>query len=128
MHHGRLAGNARKRKAKLTDATFHKMIGAAPVAEGPVAVLPMDEFSGEAEEGEDGEPTAGVVSTQPRPVRMAPRTQPFDCREFQFGYKACHNCRNEQAYYAHLEDLTAGFTFRCRVCRMEMTVSIEANA
>jgi hypothetical protein len=104
------------------------MIGAAPVAEGPVAILPVDEPAGEEQEGGEAEPRTGVVLNLLRPVRQAPRSRPFDCREFQFGYKACLNCRNEQAYYLHQEDLAAGFTFRCRVCRMEMTVTIEAGA
>ncbi|HXT35178.1 MAG TPA: hypothetical protein VN837_06335 [Chloroflexota bacterium] len=128
MHHGRFGGNARKRKAKLTDATFHKMIGAAPVAEGPVATLPVADPAGEDREIEDAELRSGMVLNLLRPARMAPRARPFDSKDFQFGYKACLNCRNEQAYYLHQEDLAVGFTFRCRVCRMEMTVSLDAGA
>jgi len=128
VHHGRFGGNARKRKAKLTDATFHKMIGAAPIAEGPVGILPVGEVSSEDLDGADAGLPSGAVLNLLRPVRMAPRLRPFDCGEYQFGYKACHNCRNEQAYYLHQEDLAAGFTFRCRVCRMEMTVVTEPSA
>ncbi|HVC81617.1 MAG TPA: hypothetical protein VNL35_14080 [Chloroflexota bacterium] len=128
MHHGRFGGNARKRKAKLTDAAFHKMIGAAPVAEGPVAILPVAEPGGDDQEDGDTELRSSVVLNLLRPARIAPRSRPFDCKEFQFGYTACLNCRNEQAYYLHQEDLAVGFTFRCRVCRMEMTVTIDAGA
>ena len=128
MHHGRFGGNARKRKAKLTDATFHKMIGAAPIAEGPVGVLPVGEISSEDLEREDSGLPSSVVLNLTRPVRVAPRMRLFDCGEYQFGYKSCLNCRNEQAYYLHQEDLAAGFTFRCRVCRMEMTVALDPQA
>src|SRR5947209_17005301 len=43
VHRGRFGGNARKRKAKLTDATFNAMIGVAVPAEGPVATIEQDD-------------------------------------------------------------------------------------
>ena len=126
MHRGRFGGNARKRKAKLTDATFHKMIGVAPPAEAPIGILPVAEPSTDDSIGDSPSPPPRVMFNLVRPARRAARTRPFDSQEYQFGYADCRHCRNEQAYYLHQEDLAEGYTFRCRVCRMEMTITREA--
>ena len=126
MHRGRFGGNARKAKTKLTDALFHKMIGVATQAEAPIGVLPVEDTEVTEAVDEPGEllPSAvlGLLRQAPRSVRL----RAFDCKNYQFGYAACGSCRNEQAYYLHLEDLAAGVTFRCRVCRLELTVKVEA--
>jgi hypothetical protein len=126
VHRGRFGGNARKAKAKLTDALFDKMIGVATSVEGPIGVLPLeDDLAAEAltDSGEHLQGTVlGLMLQSPRSMR--PRT--FDCKNYRFGYMACGSCRNEQAYYLHQEDLAGGVTFRCRVCRMELTVKVDA--
>src|SRR5689334_12834998 len=42
VHRGRFGGNARKRKAKLTDDTFHTMISPAARAEAHIATIEPD--------------------------------------------------------------------------------------
>jgi hypothetical protein len=122
VHRGRFGGNARKRKAKLTDATFHAMIGVGAVAEPQVASLAQDTAVLDVliteEDVEEGLSAFGV-SLSPARARSA---RQFRCQDFEFGYAACRNCHNDQAYYIHQADLTDGYTFRCRVCRLEMTV------
>ena len=127
MHHGRFGGgNARKRKAKLTDATFQAMIGAAASVEDPLNAIEGED--------EDGVVTLVVVpsaATPPVERRLAegvsaavPRH--FSCQDYRFGYAVCRNCHNDQAYYVHQADLATGYTFRCRVCRLELTVTAQA--
>jgi hypothetical protein len=56
------------------------------------------------------------------------RRRTFQAQDYSFGYLSCKNCHNDQAYYIHHADLDAGYTFRCRVCRMEITVTSESLA
>ncbi len=126
MHRGRFGGNARKRKAKLTDATFQQMIGAASPAEPQIGKLAstipvLDDDVAEAEKNPNG-----VIFEVSQPSLRAAHAREFACQDYRFGYVACQNCRNEQAYYLHHDDLVHGYTFRCRVCRMEMTITAEA--
>ena len=126
MHRGRFGGNARKAKAKLTDAVFHKMIGATAQAEAPIGVLPIEDASGPEAEAEEGEASTSVAVRLGGSSSGMTAVRSFDCANYRFGYRACANCRNEQAYYLHQDDLVNGVTFRCRVCRFEMTVSSQA--
>lgn len=126
MHRGRFGGNARKRKAKLTDVTFGKMIGVVLPPEAPIGVLPSGDGSTEEGEGDSPDAPPSVVLNLVRPAPRVIRFRPFASDDYQFGYAACWNCRNEQAYYLHQEDLSSGYTFRCRVCRHEMTVTLDA--
>lgn len=130
MHRGRFGGgNARKRKAKLTDATFQAMIGGAATVEDALGTIDV------AAEDEDG--VVVLVAVQPGAAPVADRlpadtatggaaTRRFSCQDYQFGYAVCRNCHNDQAYYVHQADLANGYTFRCRVCRMEMTITAQA--
>ncbi len=126
MHRGRFGGNARKAKTKLTDALFDRMIGVAEPVEIPAGVLPIEDAVTVEMVIEPGErlPEAalGLVARTPRSMRL----RAFECKNYRFGYMTCGNCRNEQAYYLHHEDLVGGVTFRCSVCRMELTVKVEA--
>jgi ribosomal protein S27E len=126
VHRGRFGGNARKAKTKLTDALFDRMIGVANPTETPIGVLPTDDAEADEAELETTEhlPSAvlGLMLHTPR----AMHSRAFECKNYRFGYLACGNCRNEQAYYLHQEDLVGGVTFRCRVCRMELTVKVTA--
>jgi uncharacterized protein YfaA (DUF2138 family) len=126
VHRGRFGGNARKAKAKLTDAVFHKMIGATAQAEAPIGVLPIEDAVGAEAEAEDGEASTSVVVRLGGSSSRLTAVRSFDCANYRFGYRACANCRNEQAYYLHQDDLVNGVTFRCRVCRFELTVSSQA--
>ncbi|MGH2386566.1 MAG: hypothetical protein ACRDIE_00060 [Chloroflexota bacterium] len=126
MHRGRFGGNARKAKAKLTDAVFHKMIGTAAQADAPIGVLPMEESVGAETEADEGEASKSVVVRFVGPSPRSATVRAFDCANYRFGYRACTNCRNEQAFYLHQDDLEHGVTFRCRVCRLELTVTSQA--
>lgn len=123
MHRGRFGGNARKRKAKLTDATFHAMIGRPGAAEQSVATMEPDG---------DGQLAVSVTDLQcvtlAHPAlaqrRLAP-TRVFCCQDYHFGYTTCRHCHSDQAIYVHQADLAQGYTFRCRICRHELTISAE---
>jgi ribosomal protein S27E len=52
----------------------------------------------------------------------------FEPQDHVFGYLSCKNCHNDQAFYIHRADVEAGYRFRCRVCRMEITVTVESLA
>jgi hypothetical protein len=126
VHHGRFGGNARKAKAKLTDALFDRMIGVVTSIEGPVGVLPLEDDPAAEAVAETGDRLPGAVLGLMLQSPRSARLRAFDCRNYRFGYMACGSCRNEQAYYLHHEDLAGGVTFRCRVCRIELTVKVEA--
>jgi hypothetical protein len=51
-----------------------------------------------------------------------------DLQDYAFGYARCSHCWSDQAYYIHHADLEQGYTFRCRICRLEMTVSTTTPA
>jgi hypothetical protein len=128
VHRGRFGGNARKRKSKLTDATFHAMIGAPLQADVQgfltqetgifeVVIADREALNGDRECGE-------ASSRLEQAALMGPLAEArrFACQDYEFGYAACSNCHNDQAFYIHRVDLTNGYTFRCRVCGLEMTV------
>jgi ribosomal protein S27E len=123
VHRGRFGGNARKRKAKLTDATFHAMIGTSTSpAESQIAMFSQETSVLEVVISDDEvQDEVTLYETTIMPSQRIEHRQ-FACQEYEFGYTACKNCRNEQAYYVHQADLVSGYTFRCRVCRLEMTV------
>jgi hypothetical protein len=123
VHRGRFGGNARKRKAKLTDATFHEMIGTAQAVELPVAILEPDQEAAVA----TIDAAVAVVVQFDRAQVPAPAAEAraFRAQDYQFGYVTCANCHNDQAYYLHRAILASGYVFRCRICRLEMTVMQE---
>jgi ribosomal protein S27E len=126
VHRGRFGGNARKRKAKLTDATFQAMIGATPLADAPVATILPD--TAELDEGlVEDEFVAVDVVLEHRVIELASvRKQGFRTQDYQFGYVTCNHCHNEQVYYVHQAALASGYTFRCRICQIELTISLQA--
>jgi hypothetical protein len=126
VHRGRFGGNARKAKTKLTDALFDRMIGVATPLDAPIGVLPLEDAVAVEVVAEPGERLPGAVLGLLLQAPRSTRLRAFECKNYRFGYMACGNCRNEQAYYLHQEDLAGGVTFRCRVCRMELTVKVEA--
>ncbi len=126
VHRGRFGGNARKAKTKLTDALFDRMIGVAGTVEAPIGVIPLEDDPAAEAVAEPGDHLPGAVLGLMLQSPRSARLQAFDCRNYRLGYMACGSCRNEQAYYLHYQDLAGGVTFRCRVCRMELTVKVEA--
>jgi hypothetical protein len=129
VHHRRFGGNARKRKTRLTDSTFNTMIGITTVerpdleAEDEDDQTPLDDVFQE-------ETRAGPATLFKMAVAPARSSRPgtFRAQDYSFGYLSCKNCHNDQAFYIHHADLDAGYTFRCRVCRMEITVTAESLA
>lgn len=123
MHHGRMGGNARKRKTKLTDAALTSMLTPAAPRDSSLAVA--DETADDLEEGlAEARPAIGLPTVvRPSQVAKARGVRAFSCADYMFGYATCGNCRSDQAYYIHRDDLVDGYTFRCRICRHEVTVS-----
>jgi hypothetical protein len=136
VHRGRvLGGNARKRKAKLTDATFHAMIGSpAPVGQAVVVTQEVEVVERVEADGIVFERSLAIdealVDLAVRPLvsggPASTEDRPFASQEFDFGYVECPTCHNDQAYYVRHADLAAGFPFRCRVCRSCMTAWAKA--
>ena len=124
MHHGRVGGNARKRKTKLTDAALTSMLTPSAPRDSSLAVA--DETADELEEQRLPEGWPAIVSptvVRPPQVSRVRGVRAFSCADYTFGYAICGSCRSDQAYYIHKEDLVEGYTFRCRICRHEVTVS-----
>ena len=123
MHHGRMGGNARKRKTKLTDAVLTSML--TPSAPRDSSLSVADETADELEERLPEVWPAIVSPTVVRPSQVAKtrEVRAFSCADYTFGYAICGTCRSDQAYYIHRDDLVDGYTFRCRICRHEVTVS-----
>lgn len=125
MHRGRFGGNARKRKAKLTDAKFQAMLGVGTVSDAPIAVIDAELEFVEDIQLLEHEPALPLHHHPVRAVAPARSTGPFSSIDYHFGYVSCVHCRSDQAYYLRRDDLVTGCTFRCRVCRMELTVTVE---
>lgn len=126
MHRGRFGGNARKRKAKLTDDTFQAMIGSSALAEAPLATMEIVVETEAVMVLSEGVAVAGQAPTEYPPAERTRQPREFRCQEYRFGYAVCRNCQNDQAYYVHQADMESGYTFRCRVCRHEVTVTAQA--
>ena len=137
MHRGRvLAGNARKRKAKLTDATFNAMLGSPVQGAGQALVVTQETDIVERIEAEGlvferairVEDVTVELSVRPQAAAYPSlsETRAFACQDYDFGYAECPTCHNDQVYYVHRADLAAGFSFRCRVCRSSMTAQAKA--
>ncbi len=136
MHRGRFAGgNARKRKAKLTDATFHAMLGSPMAGAGHSLVSTQETGAVEGIEA-DGivfERSLRIEETIVELAVLSTSTilpavtegREFSCQDFDFGYAECPTCHNDQAYYVRRTDLAGGFSFRCRVCRSSMTAWVK---
>ncbi len=127
MHHGRFGGNARKRKTRLTDATFNTMIGVPTVER---LELEDEIEQAQPDEGSDEETfvrPATVFKVAIAPVRPLKQRR-FQPQEYVFGYISCKYCHSDQAFYIHHSDLATGYVFRCRVCRVEITVTAESLA
>jgi hypothetical protein len=97
------------------------MLGAAQAAELPVAILGPDQETAVA----TIDAAVAVVAQFDRTQVAAPAAEVrmFRAQDYQFGYVTCANCHNDQAYYLHRAVLADGYTFRCRICRLEMTVA-----
>jgi hypothetical protein len=102
------------------------MIGAAAPADAVVATITQDTTVLEVIISDDeADEAVTQYETTVLPPRRIERRQ-FACQDYEFGYATCKNCHNEQAYYVHHADLADGYAFRCRVCRLEMTVMSTA--
>jgi hypothetical protein len=98
------------------------MIGRAGSADSSLAMLdPTADGAAIADYAEDVRVRAGATT---QPARRA-LDRAFSCQDYHFGYTACANCHSDQAFYVHHADLVQGYTFRCRICRHELTISAE---
>jgi len=127
-------GNARKRKARLTDQTFTAVVaGERPEA----AVAAPDGVEGAAPHVEE---TSGIddllelLRTVPdAPTLPASYNDPnhilrdakgFPASRYVIGLLQCSECHNEIIYYQRREVLEAGFQFRCRFCQHELVATL----
>jgi len=143
-------GNARKKKARLTDQTFSDVMAIGHVPPGPAAVELREREARESGTREPGtrQPDQGgdgsldvtslpVVSSildlwrsEPdEPVIPAVYNDPghvlkdaagFPADHFAVGLVACPECRNEMFYYQDRAVLAEGYRFRCRICQHEL--------
>jgi hypothetical protein len=130
VHRGRSGGNARKRKSKLNDDIFQAMIaGPTTVADRSPLVTPGVDLGDQF----DPLPGAAVATLEVEASRVFQRprrviTGVDDLQDYAFGYARCRHCQSDQVYYLHSADLERGYTFRCRICRLEITVSAATPA
>jgi hypothetical protein len=96
------------------------MIGTAEAVELPVAILDPGQEAAVA----TIDAAVAVVAQLDRTQVAAPAAEvcTFHAQDYQFGYATCANCHNDQAFYLHRAVLASGYVFRCRICRLEMTV------
>ena len=130
---GRPHGNARKRKARLTESTF----SADVTGDSPA---PVDADSASGYVVAPAEPDAVISSIldllrieQDTPVlpaayndsrhifHGAPR---FPTDRYIVGLLQCSECHNEMIYYQDRDVVTAGFTFRCRICQHPLVATL----
>jgi len=138
-------GNARKKKARLTDQTFSTVMEIGHVAPDSATVKPRESGTpepGTREPDESGDSSLDVMSlpvvssildlwrSEPdAPVIPAVYNDPthifkdasgFPTEHFAVGLVVCPECRNEMFYYQDRAVLVEGYRFRCRICQHEL--------
>lgn len=120
-------GNARKKKARLTERTLSAVMEVARPRKAP-------EEEAVASSPESAEP---VIATILELLRAEPETPSmpaiyndasrafrngagFPSERYVIGLAICPECHNENIYYQDRDLLSSGFTFRCRVCQHEL--------
>lgn len=125
----RLRGNARKKKARLTDHTLTAVMQVArrtDVAEAPPAQdAALDSVELDILALLRAEPdTAAAPSVYNDTARVFTGASDFPADRFVFGLMSCPQCHNEMVYYQRRERLSEGYHFRCRVCQHEVLASL----
>lgn len=122
----RARGNARKKKARLTERTLSAVMEVARPRKAP-----------EEEAAASLESTEPVIATILELLRAEPEmpSMPaiyneasrayrnaagFPSERYVIGLAVCPACHNENIYYQDRDLLSSGFTFRCRVCQHEL--------
>ncbi len=121
-------GNARKKKTRLTDASFSAVMEVGGPRAEPVE-RPPDETSesviSSILELLRAEPDAVVMpvvyNDASRVLTAAPG---YPAERFVFGLTVCSECRSENIYYQDRDVLAAGYRFRCRICQHELVASL----
>jgi len=127
----RARGNARKRKARLTNETFSAVMDISRRAE-PAAVEEVTETA-----------TVEVVEfnildllrAEPEVVSMPAAYNEgasiytgapgFATDRYVLGLVKCAECHNEMTYYQQRDLLRARYTFRCRICQHELLATLD---
>ncbi len=133
-------GNARKKKARLTDQTFSTVMEIGHVAPASAAIESYESGTREPEQSGDGsldvlslpvvssildlwrsEPDAPVIpAVYNDPKHIFKDASGFPTEHFAVGLVVCPECRNEMFYYQDRAVLTEGYRFRCRICQHEL--------
>jgi len=138
-------GNARKKKARLTDQTFSDVMEIGHVASSPTAVEPREPGTREPDQSGDGsldvtslpvvssildlwrsepdEPIIPAVYNDPKHIFKNASGFPTD--HFAVGLVVCPECRNEMFYYQDRAVLAEGYHFRCRICQHELVAVLS---
>lgn len=125
-------GNARKRKARLTDQTFTAVVaGERPEASAPDGVDGVSYYVEETSGIEDLLELLRMVPDAPTvPASYNDPTQTlrdiagFPASLYVIGLLQCTECHNEIIYYQKREVLDAGYRFRCRFCQHELIATL----
>ena len=129
-------GNARKKKARLTDSTLstvmevarpvsppaeHTAIATVSEAHDPVAPSILDLLR--------TEPTAATMPAAYNDAgRVFTGASWFPAEHFVLGVVVCEECGNEMIYYQDRETLATGYRFRCRICQHELLATAPSGA
>jgi len=131
---GRPRGNARKRKARLTDQTFTAVVAGdrpeavvAPLEGSEGSLLRVEETSGidDLLELLRAVPDAPALpASYNDPQQTLRDTAAFSASRYVIGLLQCSECHNEIIYYQKRDVLAAGFQFRCRFCQHELVATL----
>lgn len=129
----RLRGNARKRKARLTNQTLSAVMEVGgrraevaeeqPAAEKDAALdtVELDILALLRSEPD----TIAMPAVYNDSTRVYTGSADFQTERFIFGLMLCPQCHNEMVYYQQRELLAAGYHFRCRICQHELVASLD---
>src|SRR5579875_1823181 len=116
----RARGNARKRKARLTNETFSAVMDISRRAE-PAAVEEVVETTIDVVELN----ILDLLRAEPEVVTMPAAyneaasiytgAASFATDRYMLGLVKCPECHNEMTYYQQRDVLRVGYTFRCRI-------------
>ncbi len=124
-------GNARKKKTRLTDASFSAVMEVGGPRAEPVD-RPPDEASSTSESVISSilellrtEPDAVVMPAVYNDAsRVLTAVPGYPAERFVFGLIVCPECHSENIYYQDRDVLAAGYRFRCRICQHELVASL----
>lgn len=129
----RLRGNARKRKARLTNQTLSAVMEVGGRRSEAAQEQPEVEKDAALETVEldilallRSEPdTTTVPAVYNDTTRVYTGSADFQTDRFIFGLMLCPQCHSEMVYYQRREVLESGYHFRCRICQHELVATLD---